>query len=148
MLKRHYKHCHELCGDHALYLTLKILFWVEWSMPKWNIASLVTSKQSSEKPNRCYLVRRPCTQRHAEQSPPGPVQLELSEEIEETSCYFGKSQSRVGESNHRFAADSGAVNIGSRLLKCIQRQGGFKRNHRAMQICWARNCSFKSGENY
>lgn len=24
-------------------------------MPKWNIASRVTSKQSSEKPDKCYL---------------------------------------------------------------------------------------------
>ena len=91
MLKRHSK---QPQGDHAVYLTLKILFCVERSMPKWNIASRVTSKQSSEKPNRWCLQESHAQQhRQADHSTPPPVQLQLSKEIEEGRCSFGISQS-------------------------------------------------------
>lgn len=47
----HSQHAEQPRAVPAGELTLKILLCVAWPMPRWNIAPLVTSKQSSEKPN-------------------------------------------------------------------------------------------------
>lgn len=47
----HSQHPQQPRAGPAGELTLKILLCVAWPMPRWNIAPLVTSKQSSEKPN-------------------------------------------------------------------------------------------------